>query len=174
MQVYTHVISGVLINRLFKWSEYKALGALLLIVFSFLVHAVFDKLAVLTYHPGRLMFDNPFWVAYQVVAWLSVIVLLYVWTSEYKWGIFLSGLPDLEWVLIYAQQLSGTQLSFYKEPYIHNAFNYAMDHTYPFCFLNNLVNIQSQPLAVVVEILIAVVILLAINTLNNRRRNIHF
>ncbi|MFN8323228.1 MAG: hypothetical protein U0T74_11275 [Chitinophagales bacterium] len=174
MQAPIHLLSGVIINRFFKWTHYRALSMAIMFFTAILLHAIFDKLAVLTYQPALPDFSNPLWVIYHIVQWLLAVTFLYIWWGDYKWGILFSLIPDLDWIVLFPQNVTDTQLIFYHEPLMHNGLNYFMDHVYPFCYMNNLIDCRANPLAVLTEVGILAVLLLLIHIIHSRRRNIHF
>ncbi len=174
MQAPIHILSGAVVNRFFKWSRYRAVGIFIMFLVAVMMHAIFDKLAVITFQAALSDFSNPFVVVYHVAEWLLSITFLYIWWEDYKWGILFSLIPDIDWLILFPQTFTDTQLIFYHDPVIHNCLSYWMDHMYPFCFMNNLINLSDNTFAVFVEIAIVAILLLIIRIIHQRRRNIHF
>ncbi len=174
MQAPTHILAGIILQRATGFTRYSGMNTILLFVLSIFVHGVFDKLAISTYHPKQAYFSDPFWVVYHLVVWLIAIMFLYIWGSNFKWGILFSLLPDIDWLIIYCQQILGIQDSAYQTPLIHNSINLLLDNTTPLYLLNQLPDNTLNPFALIWELLFVIVLLGIIHTLNNRRRNIHF
>lgn len=154
MQAPTHIIMGTILQRFFKWREYKVFSFILLAFTGILSHAVLDKLAKVTYHPADADFQNPFWLGFHVLVFLITIFSIYYFGKENFIGIFFAILPDLDWVFIHGAKLFGQAIPFYQKPYIHNFLNSIMESTVPFSFLENLPNWRMNPLAASIEIVL--------------------
>ncbi len=174
MQGPTHILTGVIIYRLFKWRNYSVIGLVITFILCFLLHGFFDKLAIVTYHPPTADFNDPFWLVYHIITWLASIVLIYVFWQDYKWGIVFSLLPDLDWVFINGQNLLHITIPFYRKPWMHEALNYIFDNTVPFNYLNYLPDNRLNPWACIWELLIIACLSLLLRTLFKYRKNIHF
>jgi hypothetical protein len=174
MQGPTHILAGVIINRLFRSRDYMVFSMLGMLVTGLFFHGLFDKLAQVTYHPANADFSDPFWVGYHTVVWLSSIAMLYIFWGEYKWGIIFSLLPDFDWIIVHGQHALGITLPVYNRPLMHDTLNLFFDNVPPFSFLNQLPDNRLNPLACVWEIALVAILILIIRMMINYRKNIHF
>lgn len=171
MQAPTHILAGVIIKKLFDWSEYKAVAYTLIAVLAFLSHGLLDNIAKMTYHRPDADFSDPIWVAYHIAVLLTSIVLLYMYWSEYKLGIIFAILPDFDWIMIHSQHALGIDIPFYNTPHLHNALHFIFDSIPVWQYLPDL---RYQPWAAIFEVILIAVLIFIIRALDNRRRNIHF
>ena len=174
MQAPTHIMAGVIINRLFKWRDYKLVGLFFTLIFCLLAHAIFDKLAMSVYRQPEPDFSNPFWLIYHLFMWLSSIVLLYIFWRDYKWGIIFSLFPEVDWVILGVQHLFHFDISFYQMPWIHFSLNYVIDQIPPFNYIDMLPDNRDNPLACIWELLLIIVLAFAFRAMVSYRKNIHF
>ncbi len=170
----THILAGVIFTKLFNWRQYLPVAFFLTATLGIFSHALLDKLAVVTYCPAYPDFANLFWLAYHLLMVLISIIFLYLWWGEAKWGILFALLPDIDWLFIYPRQWLHLSGPFYDQPYIHQALDWMMNHTIPFCYLNSLPDNRSEPLAALWEFAGMLLLLLLIYRLDKRRRNIYF
>lgn len=174
MQAPTHILAGVIIKKLFDWKQHRALAFVIVAVTSIFFHGIFDKLAKMTYHRPDADFNDPFWVGYHICVLLTTIVFLYLYWSEFKWGIIFSLLPDVDWIFIHVQEIFSIEIPFYEIPHLHNALNYFLDNVFSFSHLQQLPDFRYFYWAVIPEITFIGILLLFIRFLMNRRRNVHF
>lgn len=174
MQGPTHILAGVIINRLFKWRNYQPVGLALAFVFCLFIDGLFYKLALITYHPPKPDITDPFWLIYEIAMCLVALVLIYVFWRDYKWGIIFVLLPYADWIFIYTQKLLGFSIPLYQRPWIHEGLSYVFDNTVPFNYLNYLPDNRQNPLACIWEILIFGGLVLLLRYLLTYRKNIHF
>lgn len=174
MQAPTHILAGVVIGKLFEWRTYRGVALFLTAVLALLSHAVLDKLARVAFHIPVSDFGRPLWVGFHLVEILATIIFLYLWWTDYKWSIAFALLPDLEWLIIYPQHALNREIPYYSVPHLHNAMNWMMEHTIPFCYLDTLPDNSTNLFAVFWEVLLAAFLILLIRFLDNRRKNIHF
>lgn len=170
MQAPTHILSGVLINKLFQWKRYRGIAFILMAFTCLLVHGLLDMLARFTYNPAEFSITDPFWLGYHIVVVLVSIVFLYLWWGEFKWGIIFSLLPDLEWLIIGGQRLTNKEFIYYSKPYLHNAIN----SMYNLLQAQSIPDFSPMPVACLVEVGVIVLLILLIRAIFNQRRNIHF
>lgn len=136
MQGPTHLVTGILIQKIFKKIP-KFLYYPLVIILALFFHGILDKLARFTYHPSTPLADDWFWVSYHlVIAYLTIFIFIKYW-PKYKLSLALSILPDLDWVLVYASNFFGYGI-FWKEPILHRSLIGFLDSLPPFSFLNSL------------------------------------
>lgn len=174
MQGPTHILTGVILKRIFNWKYYTLVAAVLIALLGLLSHAILDKVAKATYHPPHTDFTDAFWLSFHIIVWLCNLVLLYVFWAEYKLGIIFALLPDIDWLLVDTAGAFGKELIFYQKPWMHEALNWFMDHVPPFTYLNELPDNTLLPLACIWELLLGVALWLFYKALMNRRRNVHF
>jgi hypothetical protein len=174
MQAPTHILAGKIIQQLTDRRDYQFLVVALTFFLGLLFHAIFDKLARMTYHPPNADFTDYFWVFYHLLVLLTTIVFLYLYGAEAKWGIFFSILPDLDWVFIHGQTLLGIEIPVYRVPRIHQTINWVMDNIPPFTLLNLLPDYRFFYWAISLEVAFVGVLLLIIHRIKHSRRNIHF
>ena len=173
MQAPTHILAGVIINRIFKWRNYKPVGLLLAFICCILLHGIFDKLALSVYQP-EANFNDPFWLLYQLFMWLVSIVLLYIFWREYKWGIIFSMIPDIDWLVIGVQHLFHFDNTFYYVPWLHFLINDVLDLVPPFRYMDMLPDNRNNPWAVIWELLLISLLVFIFRTMVRYRKNIHF
>ena len=174
MQGPTHIMAGIIIQRTFTWRYFRGLAVFFTIISALLIHGIFDKMAKACYHPMHTDFTDPIWLIYHIVMWLTSLVMLYMYWGEYKIGILISMLPEIDWIVLGTADAFGKQVIFYKQPWIHDTINYFIDNVIPFSYLNLLPDNSQNPLAVVYEILLFALLILIFKLQINRRRNIHF
>ncbi len=170
----THILAGMITRRTFVWRYFRGLAAFLTIVTALLLHGIFDKLGISTYHPAEAHFTDPFWLAYHVLVGLGTLVMLYMFWPDYKLGIIFSLIPDIDWLVIRTAHYFGQEVVFYKVPWMHNAINYFLDNVIPFSYLNMMPNQRDNPLACIWEILLFAILVLIYRAQVSYRRNIHF
>jgi hypothetical protein len=173
MQAPTHILAGVIINRLFKWKNYKAVGLLLTFICCLFMHGFFDKLGRMVYQP-EANFNDPFWLIYHVLMGLATVVLLYIFWRDYKWGIIFSLLPEIDWLVIGVQHLFNFKISFYEVPWLHFTLNYVLDQIPLFNRLDLLPDNRSNPWACIPELILIGVLVLIFRAMVRYRKNIHF
>lgn len=171
MQAPTHILAGVIIKKLFDWSEYKAVAYTLIAILAFLSHGLLDNLANMTYHRPDADFSDPVWVAYHIIILLVSIVFLYMYWTDYKLGIIFAMLPDFDWIVIHGQKILHLDLPFYDTPHIHNLLHFIYDRLILWQYLPDL---RYQPWAAVFELILIAILIFIIRAIDGRRRNIHF
>lgn len=174
LQAPTHILASLVIRESFRWRYYGFFSFLLTAVVAFLSHGFLDKLARLTYHPSQAALTDIFWMGFHTMVVLVTLVLLYLFGKKYFWAIFFSVLPDIDWLILHTANALGKEVVFYKTPHFHNALNWMMEHTIPFCYLDNLLDFRLIPIAFLVELLLCGLLWQIYKFLTNRRRNIHF
>jgi len=174
MQAPTHILAGVIINRIFKWRNYRPVGLLLTFILCLFVHAIFDKLSIAVYGSDDLSLNDPFWLIYHLAMWLGTIVLFYIFWREYKWGIVFSLIPEMDWIIIGLQHLFHFTISFYSVPWIHFGMNYIIDQIPPFNYAYLLPDNRLNPWACLWELLLIALLALIFRAMVNYRKNIHF
>ena len=152
MQLPTHILAGVAIQKAFQRIKYRPVALLLTAVLAFLSHGLLDKLAILTYHRPDADFNDPVWVGYHVLVLLASIFFFYKFWRKYKFGIMFAILPDFDWVFIHGQKILGIDIPFYKTAHIHSIVHYVYDNTWPFYYLNNLPDYRYNPWTALFEI----------------------
>lgn len=174
MQAPTHILTGVLVQKIFKGNPTSIPAQFATVLFCYVSHIVLDKIARATYHPATADFTDMFWVTYHLIVLLGTITLLYIYGNEYKWGIIAALLPDIDWIFIHAQSLLKIEFLFYNQPYLHNILHLIFDQIPLLNELNNLPDYRQLPIACFFEIILVLILVIAINAYNRRRRNIHF
>ncbi len=174
MQEPTHIMAGVVLGRIFRWRHYRGVSIPLTIILALLLHGIFDKLGLITYHPATTDFTDPFWLGYQVLMALSALVLLYMFWGEYKVAIVFSLIPDIDWIVLHTADAFHKEVIFYKTPLMHDALNYLLDNVIPFSYLNALPDLRTSEWACVIEFAFFGLLVLVYRLLVSRRRNIHF
>lgn len=129
MQGPTHLVTGILIQKVLRNLRPLPLQYFLVAFLAFISHGFLDKLAMLTYHPPKPLRGDWFWISYHlIIAFLTIFIFVKYW-KKYKLGLIFSVLPDFDWVLIHSSNLFSLQIPFWKEPILHKFF---------FSFLNSL------------------------------------
>jgi hypothetical protein len=160
MQTPTHILAGVVIQRVVAGGRRRALAFGLTAILAFLSHGVLDKLARITYHPPAADFRSPFWVGYHLVVLLATIAFLYGWWREFRWGIAFAILPDLDWVFIHGQEIFHIQIPRYQQPHLHHLLQRILEWT-PFTVLDRLPNNRHHPWGCLWEVLLVAMLLVA-------------
>ena len=174
MQAPTHILAGVIINRLFKWRNYKLVGLLLTFICCMFAHAFFDQLALSVYRQPEPQFNDPFWLIYHLAMWLGSIVLLYIFWRDYKWGIIFSLIPEFDWLVLGIQHVFHFDIPFYQMPWIHFSLNYILVQIPPFNYMDMLPDNRNNPWACIWELLLIAVLAFAFRAMVRYRKNIHF
>lgn len=174
MQASTHILTGMIIGRAFKWKHYRFFSVFFTILTALLFHGIFDKLGRVVYDPAYMDFTDPIWLVYHISVWLISLVMLYMYWGEYKLGIIFSLLPDLDWIVLGISNAFGKEIIFYKAPLLHNGINYFLDNVMPFSYLNLLPDHRTNPLACIWEILLFGLLVVIFRLQLGRHRNVHF
>jgi len=174
MQAPTHILAGKIIQQITDRRDFRFLIIGLMLFLGLLFHAIFDKMARMTYHPPDADFTDYFWVFYHLAVLLTTIVFLYLYGAEAKWGILFSLLPDVDWIFIHGQRLLGVDIPFYRVPHIHQLLNWVMDNIPPFTLLNLLPDYRFYYWAFITELVFVGLLLFIIHRMKHSRRNIHF
>jgi len=151
VQLPTHFLAGVLIQKAFHWKQHRRLALGLTAVCAFLSHGLLDKLANLTYHPANPDFHSPIWVGYHSALVLVTVLFLYWWWKPFKWGIIFASLPDLDWVFIHAQEIFRFRIPSYRQPQLHHLLGRIFNELPPFTWLSRLPNYRHDPWAILPE-----------------------
>jgi hypothetical protein len=168
MQLPTHIITGVIIQKLCARARPRALALGLTAGLAFLSHGVLDKLAQVTYHPPAPDFHSLFWVSYHSALVLATIVFFCIWWREFRWGITFAILPDLDWVFIHGQEIFHIKIPFYRQPHLHHLLHFIVDKTPPFTYLSRLPNNRHNPWACLWELLLVAALLIVNFSLGRR------
>lgn len=153
MQLPTHILTGVAIQKAFERVKYRPLALVCIAVLAFLSHGLLDKLAIMTYHKPNADWNSVIWVGYHFGFLLPVtIYFFYKFWRKYKFGIMFAILPDFDWVFIHGQKITGINIPFYKKPHIHNLLHSIFDTLFP--FLNNLPDFRFNPWTALFEIVL--------------------
>jgi hypothetical protein len=174
MQPPIHILSGMIIKRMFDWRSFRFFSVLFIIITALLFHGILDKIGKACYSPDTVDFTDPLWLVFHIISWLVSLVMLYMFWPEYWLGIVFSLLPYLDWIVIHTAGAFGQEVIFYNKPWIHIGINYVIDHTVPLCYLNLLPDQHLNPLACVWEVLAFGLLVLIFRAQLSRRRNIHF
>lgn len=174
MQEPTHILTGVIIQRVFGGIKPRALGLGLTATMAFLSHGFLDELARVTYHPPQLDFHGPFWVGYHAAVVVTSIVFLFLWWKNCKWGIVFAVLPDVDWIFIHGQEIFHFDIFFYRQPHLHNLLHFIYQRIPPFSrvtpFLNRLPDHRHNPWACLWEALLVAVLLLILHLTTMAKR----
>jgi len=167
MQAPTHILAGVAIQKALTGVKPRALALGLTATLAFLSHGILDKLAKATYHPPAPDFRSSFWIGYHLAVLLATIVLLYFWWRQFRWGIALAVLPDLDWVFIHGQEIFHFQIPFYRQPHLHHLLQFILQWP-PVTYLDRLPNNRHHPWSCLWELLLMAVLLVAGRFLTGR------
>jgi len=119
MQAPTHLLTGVLIQKMArKWCPLsdRRLPVASLAVLS---HGILDRLARLTYHPPAPLSGDWFWVSYHLaITSMAICTSIKHWRT-YKLGLICSILPDLDWLFLHTSNSLSFQIPLWKEPVLH-------------------------------------------------------
>lgn len=159
MQAPTHVLTGVLIERIFNGVRFYWLRVALIAVTGLFLHSIFDRIARLTFHPPDADLRDAFWVGYHLLVLIGFIVSLYYFWKPYKLGIIFSILPDFDWVIIHGKSLLGIESEYYNTPLIHHSIHSIVDRIPPFSWLQHLPDLTHLHWAALVEIFIVGILL---------------
>ena len=172
MQAPAHILAGVIVNRIFKWRNYKPVALFLTFLICIFLHTFFDKLALSVYRPGD-DFSNPLVLIYHIGMWLVSIVMLYVFWRDYKWGIVFSLIPEFDWLVISVQHLFHFEISFYSVPWIHFTLNYLLNF-FPFSYMDLVPDNRDNPLGIFWELALIGILAFIYRAMIRYRKNIHF
>lgn len=174
MQAPTHLLTGVLLQRLLRSHDFVWPANMLIAVSGFLSHGLLDKLAISTYQPSEAAISDGFWLGFHIITFLTSVVVIYVYGAEFKWGMSMALLPDIDWIFVHGQNLTGLETGFYHTPFIHESLNTLFDNIPGIYLFNFLPDWRQVYAACIPEILLCLLIIAFIRLHQNRRRNIHF
>ncbi|MBN2156792.1 MAG: hypothetical protein JW776_12185 [Candidatus Lokiarchaeota archaeon] len=106
MQAPTHMLTGVFLLVLFQAIFPNApiwIQVLVIFPLSFASHFLIDASAIITYHPPKSDWKDPFWVSYHLVIYiLTIVVAIYFWRA-YWWTMIAATLVDIvDWIFLRA------------------------------------------------------------------------
>lgn len=154
MQAPTHVLTGVLIEKVFNGVRAYWLRVALIAVTGLFLHSVLDRLARLTFHPPRADFHDAFWAGYHLLVLVGFVISLYYFWKPYNLGIIFSILPDFDWVIIHGKNILGIEYGFYDRPFIHHFIYSVTDRIPPFSWLRHLPDLTHWPWASLGEVML--------------------
>jgi hypothetical protein len=138
MQGPTHLVTGVLIQRVIKKVRPLPLRYFLVAFLAITSHGILDRLARFTYHPPMPLTEDGFWISYHlIIAFMSISIFVKYW-GKYKCGLIFSILPDLDWVVLHSSNFFSFQIPVWKEAILHGFFFSFLDSLLLFRFLNTL------------------------------------
>lgn len=169
MQGPTHITAGIALEKLFQPLKPKAFRFIALAITALLMHSVFDRIAIMTYHPPNADLHDPFWVGYHVPVYLAFLIMAIYFIPRYPIGVSFSILPDLDWVFIHGASALGIKDPWYDEAYLHKGVHFVIDHLPPFSLLHQyLPDYRHQPWTILIEVGLIVLMVLLIRWLNTR------
>lgn len=170
MQEPTHILAGVIIQGACfrKWSRkvmFVPMAAL-----AFLSHGILDKLANVTYHPGRADFHSVVWDSYHLGVLVFTILFLCLWWRSFKWGILFAMLPDLDWVFIHGQEIFHIHIPWYRTPHMHHFLGWLLAKIPGVSWLDHLPNNREHPWAAVFELCLVAMMLTLIQFMTRKEQ----
>jgi len=170
VQGSTHLVMGVLIQKILKNVKSAYLRYFLTALLAFISHGVLDKLARFTYHPPNPLFGDLFWTVYHlIIVLLSVFIIIKYW-DEYKIGMIFSMLPDLDWVILHTSSFFSLQKTIFQyEPIFHNIFN-LLDFIPPFKYFNSLPDLSLRWEGAVLESGVLLILIFLIHVVDGRTK----
>lgn len=125
MQAPTHLISGVVIDKLSGKSKLPIWCTKILTPsLSFLSHGLLDALSRLTYHPPHLQPDDRFWSIYhhKILPLATGAIMIKHW-KQHKLAMLFSILPDVDWIIRAIRQRYPRIAPFWNQPILNNGLN---------------------------------------------------
>lgn len=168
MQLPTHILTGIVLQKSLAQKKRPALALGLTALLAFLSHGILDKLARVTYHPPSPDFRSPFWVGYHLALLLTTILFLYLWWRQFRWGIAFAILPDLDWVFIHGQEIFHFTIPFYRRPHLHDLLHFIYQR-FPFTYLDRLPSSHARPWTCLWELLLIAVLLACSHALTRKQ-----
>lgn len=138
MQGPTHLVMGVLIQKVLRKVQPLSLQYFLIAFLTVISHGILDRLTRFTYHPPTPLFGDWLWVFYHLVlTFLTIFIFIKYW-KKYKVGLIFSVLPDFDWVVLHASNFFSFRIPFWGEQILHKFFFSFLDLLPPFSFLHTL------------------------------------
>lgn len=159
MQGFTHLVTGILIQKSMMKVQPPFLRYFLIAFLAIMSHGILDKLARFTYHPPDPLIEDWFWISYHlIVVFLTVFIFVKYW-KKYRLGMTFSILPDFDWVVIHLSNFLSFSVPFWKEEILHKFFFSFLDFLPPFSFLDTLPSLNLERIGVVPEIVLFIILL---------------
>lgn len=152
MQLPTHFVAGVLIDKIVRRSRLPAPASLAATAAGcYLSHGVLDKMARATYHPPDPL-DDPFWKGYHHRFLPAFTWLVALWFGPRHWFAMLcSALPDLDWVVRGLSRRFGWQIEGWDTPILNEGLHAALDQVPVVNQLNRLPDLRYERKGALVE-----------------------
>lgn len=149
MQAPTHILTGVLIYKIFYsifvGSNVIVLGVIIFIV-SFCSHFLTDVISNITYHLPEEKPNDKFWVGYHIIISIMALIFIFIYWNSYWIGISGTLLIDIiDWFIL--------RYLFKKKAIIHPLINKFKNKF--FFWMPNLIE---KKWAVINELIIMVII----------------
>lgn len=166
----SYIASGVFLQKAFSWRYNKLIAIIGFLLSAVLLHAIIDKIVSVVFDGVNYSIHDIIFVFFLVVMLLYSVVLIYIFGKKYWIGILFLLLPEIEYLWWLPAEWMNKEIIFYKRPYIHDAFNYMMDNTIPFHYLNNLASTNILLFYIAFELALPLIILGAYYILVNTRK----
>lgn len=170
MQMPTHLITAVLIDKLFERCplpcsiKNPVAGAS-----CYLSHGVLDILAKATYHPPDPMPEDRFWSAYHRIIPVVSGAILLRYGKRHKLSMFCALLPDLDWVVRAIRQRNSALLPFWQGPVLHESLSESLLALPTLKLLHELPDWRYRKRAALIEIGLTSILSCLVLMLGNRR-----
>jgi hypothetical protein len=160
MQGPTHLVTGVLIQKVLRNTRPLPLRYFLVAFLAITSHGILDELAMFTYHPPVPLRDY-FWISYHlIIAFLTIFVLFKYW-KDFKLGLIFSVFPDFDWVIIHTSNILSFHIPFWEKAILHKFFFGFFDLQSLFSFLHALPDWSLEKKGIIFELaLFAMLIIL--------------
>jgi hypothetical protein len=162
MQAPTHILSGVLIEKITSQNIHSRFNSVIIAGSCVVIHIISDKFARLTYHPPDALYSDPFWVVYHISLLVGTLVSLKMYWKDYKLGIIASILPDIDWIIFRPITTVFPNLDPLKGPVTHRVLENLLSLILPLNLLDDLPNWQMRKPTIVIEIALVALLLFCI------------
>jgi hypothetical protein len=170
MQGPTHLVTGILIQKSLERIRPTPLQYLAVAALGVLSHGILDHLARATYHPPAPLTQDWFWViSHLTIGILTLCVIVRYWRG-YKFGMFCSILPDLDWVV--RPVANFFSMGFGQRSPLHTLLNRFIDLLVPPKIWDVLPNWNLARKGLVVEVVLFAILLACIYALGKRARGV--
>lgn len=172
MQLPTHLLIGVLIQKGFMKIRPLPLKYFLIAFIAVLSHGILDAIAKLTYHPPNALFNDWFWISYHLMLVLLIFFIFFKFWRNYKFGMIFSAFPDFDWIVLYFSKLFSLKIPFWEKPILHEFLFNSINSFTLFNFASWIPDLSHQRKGIIFELaLLALIIIIICSFRKGKEKN---
>lgn len=162
MQAPTHILTGVLIEKIVNKYPELRFKATFIITGGIVSHILLDKFARLTYHSPKALWKDLFWLVYHASLLFATIISLRYYWKDYKLGIISAIIPDFDWIFFRPITTFFPSIEVFKEPVLHRFFETILSYILPLKLLDGLPNWTLRRETVIIEGVLVILLFVGI------------